>query len=182
MGADSPLAGLVMNINTLSANRAIFGVCLPIAIPSTSVLLIISLVSGSMAILNSNGDKGHPCLVPRNSVKGLDIALGVSMLANGFLYIAFKKSVNGLSRPIQLITMNNQVRSTLSKALSATSVNMIVSFSGWCFAYSNVISAFLMFVNADLPFCKSGLSRVLEVEGYLIVFLPISLSLFYHQH
>ena len=52
-----------------SANNPVLFSTVPIVIPVILLFCLIAIASGSIANANRRGERGHPCLVPRWSVK-----------------------------------------------------------------------------------------------------------------
>lgn len=105
----------------------------------------MNLAIGSIAKLKSNGDRGHPCLVPFWRMKDSDNCLLVFTRAIGSSYRARIRETKLSLKPILLRTWKSQSRSMLLNAFSASKV-IRLSRSGWCLACSRTVNTFLMFV------------------------------------
>ena len=76
-------------------------------------------------MLNRSGESRHPCLVPDLRGKDFSLCLLSSMLAIGFLYVAFVMLSYAPSTPTLLSVFIINVCCTLSNALPA-SIDMIL--------------------------------------------------------
>ena len=82
--------------------------------------------NGSINIVNSKGESGHPCLVPRCNVKRCELCPLVTTVVDGEVYSAFIQLMNGSPKPNLPSVENKKVQLTLSKAFSASSEAIIV--------------------------------------------------------
>jgi len=68
---ESDVSSLRINVVS-SASWEILTMCCPIVIPTISLLFLIYIASVSTTNTNNNADKGHPCLIPRASLKKVE--------------------------------------------------------------------------------------------------------------
>lgn len=148
------MCGFAKNRSTSSANRAIVSFGPSTSIPWSLWVLLIYSDRGSIAILNNNGGRGHPCLVLLCSCIGLDNDPGVRNLAVGLEYISCNICKIRPEKPMCSITSNSHDKETLSNAFSASNVTMTLSAAGEHLACSNATRTFLILATAYLPLMK----------------------------
>ena len=83
----------------------------------------------SSTMLNSNGERGHPCLVPDLSGKAVRFCPLSMMLAVGVSYMAFIMLRNAPSIPTLLSLFIRNGCCTLSNAFSASFDHVIFVFT-----------------------------------------------------
>ena len=106
---------------TSSAYKAIWWLIFPIYMPVISACCRIAIANGSIAIVNSNGLKGHPCRFPRCNLKGLETIPLVKISACGLVY---RRRTHWTKLPLipnLSKTLNIYVHSIRSNAFSASS-------------------------------------------------------------
>lgn len=80
---------------------------------------------GSIKMVNNEGESGHPCLVPRCSVKLRDVSPLVITVAEGEVYKILIQLINDSPKPNLSNVENKNFQFTLSKAFSASKVTMM---------------------------------------------------------
>ncbi len=86
----------------------------------------MAAANGSMKMVKSEGESGHPCLVPRCSVKLLDVSPLVMTVAKGDVYRILIQLMNDSPKPNLSNVENRNFQFTLSKAFSASRATMMV--------------------------------------------------------
>ncbi|AAU10898.1 hypothetical protein LDVICp052 [lymphocystis disease virus-China] len=84
---------------------------------------LIEQAKGSIAIINNNGLRGQPCLIPFFSKKNIDCLSPVQTHAEGLSYINFTHAIKFSPKPNLFRVSNKYDRFKKSKAFSA-SVNI----------------------------------------------------------
>ena len=82
---------------------------------------------GSMNMINTSGESGHPCLVPRCNVMLCDVIPLVVTVAVGELYMILIQLMNDSPKPNFCTVVKRNFQLTRSKAFSASKLAIIVS-------------------------------------------------------